>query len=145
MNSFAALAVRGRNRNTYVARLLVGMTVLVTGGRDYADVDRIYGVLDRLHAAFPIRALAQGRATGADMHAHHWCIGMGVPCRGFQAEWNRHGNSAGFIRNKNMFDVFVPDLVVAFPGGKGTGHMVAVAEEASRLGIWDGFIFEVTP
>ena len=42
--------------------------------------------------------------------------------------WTRYGNSAGPIRNCEML-LQAPDLVVAFKGGKGTAHMVAVARK----------------
>jgi hypothetical protein len=47
------------------------------------------------------------------------------------AEWNRHGNKAGPIRNATMLAMKPPvKLVVAFPGGSGTADMVAKAKAA---------------
>jgi hypothetical protein len=97
----------------------------------------VYDVLDRLHAANPISELGQGKAFGADMLAEHWCRSRGVACVGFQAQWDREGKSAGFIRNKAMLATMRPDLVVAFPGGRGTRDCVSQAE---RRGI---FVYEV--
>ena len=42
----------------------------------------------------------------------------------FPADWARHGNSAGPIRNGQMLAAGKPELVVAFPGG-GTADIVA--------------------
>jgi hypothetical protein len=42
------------------------------------------------------------------------------------AEWETHGRKAGPIRNARMLE-HKPDLVVAFPGGKGTANCVAQA------------------
>lgn len=106
----------------------MGMVVVVTGGRAYSNRDRLYGVLDRLHAAYPIDELGQGNAYGADMLAQHWCRANGVPCVGFQAEWGRVGLSAGRIRNRAMLETMRPDLVVAFPGHVGTENCVTQAE-----------------
>lgn len=41
----------------------------------------------------------------------------------------KYGKSAGPIRNQTMLDDGKPDLVLAFPGGRGTADMVAKAEK----------------
>lgn len=102
------------------------MKVLVTGGRDYADWD----TLQRVLASFPITSLAHGGASGADTMAGQWAGMNGVPNQAYPAAWRLHGKAAGVIRNKQMLDEFQPDLVVAFPGGYGTAHMVRIAENA---------------
>lgn len=50
----------------------------------------------------------------------------------YLADWNTHGNSAGPIRNKQMLDEGKPDLILAFPGGKGTADMIRQVS-AARL------------
>lgn len=104
--------------------------MLVCGGRDYADRERVDGVLDRLHAAYPISLIIHGRARGVDMLAQHWAISRVVKERGFQTEWDRHGRRAGFIRNRKMLEESRPDLVVGFPGDLGTRMMLDIAEVA---------------
>jgi hypothetical protein len=49
---------------------------------------------------------------------------------GFPADWKKHGRAGGPIRNQQMLDEGKPDLVVAFPGGKGTADMVRRARAA---------------
>jgi hypothetical protein len=46
------------------------------------------------------------------------------------AEWETLGRKAGPIRNERMLTEGKPDLVVAFPGGRGTAHMTRLAREA---------------
>jgi predicted Rossmann-fold nucleotide-binding protein len=41
--------------------------------------------------------------------------------------WDNFGSRAGAMRNENML-LLAPDLVVAFPGGPGTAHMVRIAK-----------------
>ena len=53
------------------------------------------------------------------------------------ADWTKHGKAAGPIRNQKMLDE-CPDLVVAFPGGKGTADMV---RRAMKAGI-DCWVFQ---
>ena len=71
-----------------------------------------------------------GMARGADMMAYQWAQRHGITVHEFPADWDKHGRSAGYIRNKKMLDEGKPDLIVAFPGGKGTKMMVDLAEKA---------------
>mgnify|MGYP005867213267 CR=1 FL=1 len=100
--------------------------VLVCGGRDYADIDRMYQILDSI----AIDDIISGHARGADQLAEVYAEGRDINVTIFPAEWNKHGRAAGFIRNKQMLDEGQPDLVVAFPGGRGTANMVDLAKKA---------------
>lgn len=61
---------------------------------------------------------------------------LGLPSRPFPADWSRHGDRAGPLRNWSMaFVASQPGLVpvcLAFPGGAGTGSMI---NYAARRGI----------
>jgi hypothetical protein len=106
------------------------MRVLVCGGRDYADRDRLDAVLDRLHAERGFALVIAGGARGADTLAAEWANAQGVPCEVYMAEWERLGRKAGPTRNERMLAEGKPDLVVGFPGDRGTTHMCRVAREA---------------
>lgn len=108
------------------------MRVLVCGGRDYDDQSHVWSTLGGLHAATPISAVIEGGAYGADTWAMTWGHSERVPVIEFKADWKQHGRSAGPIRNRQMLDEGRPDLVIAFPGGKGTADMV---EQARAAGI----------
>jgi predicted Rossmann-fold nucleotide-binding protein len=105
--------------------------VLVCGGRDYSDSRRVYQVLDKLHAEAGISCLIQGGARGADALALRWAENIsGVPSENYEADWEAHGTFAGPARNKRMLDEGRPDLVIAFPGGRGTADMIRKARKA---------------
>ena len=108
------------------------MRVLVCGGRDYADRAAVFGALDAVRQRTSPGALQviQGGAGGADALARAWCRIMRVPCVTEPAEWERHRKAAGPIRNQKMIDTYAPELVLAFPGGRGTADMVSRAENA---------------
>ena len=109
------------------------MRVLVTGGRDYQDSRRVYAVLDKLHAEAGIDRLIEGGANGADRLAREWAENVGgVPVDTFEADWEHHGKFAGPMRNARMLAEGRPDLVIAFPGGRGTADMV---RKARREGV----------
>ena len=106
--------------------------VAVTGGRKYHDERRVCDVLNEIHAERPISTLMHGGQSGADEAAAFWALTLKeVPCViTFPALWKTDGGkAAGPRRNRRMLTEGKPDLVVAFPGGKGTANCVAIARE----------------
>jgi len=108
------------------------MRVLVCGGRDYDDDDRVFSVLNNYDADHNFTALIEGGATGADSAAKRWAQIGKLPIFTFRADWKKHGKAAGPIRNERMIIEGRPDLVIAFPGGRGTRNMI---ETARRHGV----------
>ncbi len=102
------------------------MRVLVCGGRYYRHPQKVYDALSDLDG---VSLVIEGGAQGADCFAAEWADETGTPHRQFNAAWNTHGRAAGPIRNKRMLDEGKPDLVVAFPGGRGTANMVRQARK----------------
>lgn len=104
------------------------MKVLVCGGRDYTDYKTLCAWLDMVW----ITQLIEGGAPGADTLAGIYAGDRRIPVRIFnitKADWDKYGNGAGPRRNQQMLDATHPDLVVAFPGHKGTLDMVTRARE----------------
>ena len=101
------------------------MKVLVAGGRNYSNLQYVFDILDAIGPSTVIH----GAAQGADRLAGRWAQERGVTCRPYPADWNRYRKSAGFRRNEAMLDKEHPDLVVAFPGGNGTAHMIRTARQ----------------
>ena len=102
------------------------MKVLVCGGRDYSDKKYLEEFLDRVHEETPITILIHGAARGADRLAGMWAKSRELELIEVPAEWDRYGKAAGHIRNSEML-THKPNLVVAFPGGKGTSNMIKKA------------------
>lgn len=104
--------------------------VLVCGGRDFSDTALVYRTLDRIHREMMIGVLIEGDAHGADRIAGYWARRNRIDNLKFKADWKTYGNAAGPIRNQQMIDDGKPDMVVAFPGGRGTADMVTRAKAA---------------
>jgi ABC-type hemin transport system substrate-binding protein len=112
------------------------MKLLVCGGREYADKEHLHEFLTdlilnemregKLHGQ-PI--LIHGDARGADRLAHGYGVENSMNVVRVPALWDVHGNKAGALRNFAMLEL-KPDIVVAFPGGAGTAHMVRIAKQA---------------
>lgn len=106
------------------------MRVLVCGGRDYTDRRRVFEVLDGKHAETPIATIIEGGALGADRSGYAWACARNIEVETYPADWEKHGKRAGPIRNAMMLTEGKPDLVIAFPGGRGTADMVRRAQSA---------------
>lgn len=107
-----------------------GRRVIVTGGRDYAMVRVVRAVLDSIHREASIGTVVTGACpTGADALACDWAMRNGLSVEEFPADWATHGRAAGPVRNARMVRAGA-DLMVAFPGGRGTADCVRKAEVA---------------
>ena len=104
------------------------MRVLVCGGRDFVDNDLLCRTLDEMDPSPTL--LIEGGARGADGMAFAWASRHGVERRTYPANWAKYGKAAGFVRNQAMLDRGKPDVVIAFPGGRGTADMAGRAERA---------------
>ena len=102
------------------------MRVLVTGGRDYNNYDRVCEVLDDVLASSPDGrvTIINGAARGADQLSTRWAKERGEEFVECPANWDQHGKSAGPLRNAEMLDRWKPDMGIVFPGGNGTEDML---------------------
>ena len=105
------------------------LKLLVTGGRAYGDRDVIWNVLTKLHKRYGLSMVIHGDAKGCDTIAGAWARAAGVQEVKCPANWKVLGDSAGPRRNCLMLEL-QPDAVAAFPGGRGTEHMKAIARKA---------------
>lgn len=107
------------------------MRVLVCGGRRFADYDFLKTVLSAFHLERgPFEIVIHGAADGADSLADQWARRHLIPTLRFPADWEHHGRSAGPRRNAEMLRDGKPDLVLAFPGSRGTADMISKAKAA---------------
>lgn len=106
------------------------LAIIVCGGRDYRDWNKLRDTLDDLAIIHGIWRVKHGWAAGADSLADQWADLRKISKRRYPADWRTYGNSAGPIRNQEMLDSEPTDLVVAFPGGNGTADMVRRARAA---------------
>jgi hypothetical protein len=101
------------------------MKILVCGGRDFSNKKALYEALDSFEkGSVEEIIIIHGAAPGADALAQQWADERKCPCLKFPANWDKDGKAAGPMRNQRMLDVGRPDMVVAFPGGRGTTDMI---------------------
>lgn len=105
------------------------MKLIVCGGRDFKDWGLLHDTLASIHEGGQITHLIHGGARGADALAGAFAKTYMIQEVICPANW-KHGKSGGVLRNKAMLEL-KPDLVVAFPGGRGTQDMVTRAINAN--------------
>lgn len=107
------------------------MRILICGGRDFTDARKFGLLMEGVEEQYgPFVEVIHGCARGADRLAGEWAAAKRIMAHEFPADWTRHGRAAGPIRNEQMLREGRPDIVVAFPGGRGTANMVALAKAA---------------
>jgi hypothetical protein len=105
------------------------MRIIVCGGRDYVDADKVASVLGAVEAENEKPpTLVHGGSRGADDLADRYARVHGWLIETHAANWPE-GRRAGPLRNQRMVDTGA-DLLIAFPGGRGTEDCAKRAEKA---------------
>jgi hypothetical protein len=108
------------------------MKIIIAGGRDFKDWDMFQGYMSTLPPWISINEVVSGGATGADALGETWAKMMNIPCKVFNAEWERLGRKAGPMRNVEM-SIYGDGLIAFWDGkSKGTAHMISVMIAAEK-------------
>jgi hypothetical protein len=99
------------------------------------EVCWICSELDYYHKMYPISEVVSGCADGVDHIGICWAKVNKIPIKRFpvtKADWNKHGKSAGHIRNRAMGDY--ADRLVAFWDYRtpGTNGMINYMEKLNK-------------
>ena len=108
------------------------MKILVCGGRDYYDENKIMEVLtDVIGLEKNVLVIHGACKTGTDSIVQKFCDSYLVTTKPYPANWEKFGRRAGPIRNQQMLDDNPDiDVFIAFPGGAGTKDMVKKAMQS---------------
>lgn len=114
--------------------------ILVCGGREYDDEDRLYSVLDKVYAKVGEMRIVTGaqrkwshekrKFVGADYLAEEWAKSREIEYMGFPAKWKSLFKKAGYERNTRMRREAMPSGCIAFVGGAGTRMMCGIMVES---------------
>jgi predicted polyphosphate/ATP-dependent NAD kinase len=104
--------------------------VCVTGGRDFGDTSLVESIFDELRIGIG-DTVVNGGCSGADTVCQQVAMRRLANVETHHANWKEHGRAAGPIRNREMLKSGV-DVLIAFPGGRGTADCVNAAK---KLGI----------
>ena len=104
------------------------MRTIIAGGREFDNYLLLESEVDFVRMLISSEiTVVSGGARGADTLGERYAAERGLEVRRFPANWDKHGRSAGYIRNAEMADY--ADCLVAFWDGKsrGTKHMIDLA------------------
>ncbi len=117
------------------------ITLGIAGSRKYCNYEVFETRLNKLVAThgWTIVSIVSGGAQGVDTMAERYAKEHKIKMQVLPANWQKHGKSAGYIRNVDI--VKLSDVVVAFPMGdsKGTRHTINIAMKEKKL----VYMFEV--
>lgn len=125
--------VSAKRRAETEVMLPAGPKIAFAGGKDCNDHDRIWAVLDKVHAKHPDMVLLHGGSDrGAERIAQCWANTRKVTEVAFRPNWKADGDRAApFKRNDRLIDIMPIGLVV-FPGNGITDNL---ADKARLKGI----------
>jgi len=113
------------------------MRIAIVGSRKWSYKlnqleDAIQHLIDAIQSADPDAIVVSGGAVGADTVAEQTARAAGLGVLIFPAQWDRHGKSAGFIRNRRIVEH--ADRVVAYWNGtsRGAKNTIDLAVKAKK-------------
>lgn len=103
------------------------MTFAIVGSREFPDRELVESITQQLIVDYKNIILVSGGAKGVDSWAEEIFHRYGKIVKVHYPDWDKHGKSAGFLRNKKIIND--ADMVLAFWDGKskGTKHSIDLA------------------
>ncbi len=93
------------------------MRVAIVGSREFTNYQEFLAFLQ--HLDVNIFHIVSGGAFGADTLAYKYAKSRAIPITVYFPDWNKHGKSAGMMRNHQIVNDC--ELVIAFPGPNSVG------------------------
>lgn len=111
------------------------MKLAIVGSRSFDNERLAYKLLDVTAKHLGVDLVVSGGAHGADMIGEAWARSRGIAVQIHKPDWDRHGKSAGFIRNADI--VHDADIVFALWDGKSRGTLDTLrkAETSDKMRI----------
>lgn len=109
------------------------MKVIIAGSRNITSFAVVEAAIKQ--SGFEITEVVSGRCRGVDLLGEDWAKRNGIPVKPFPADWDKHGKSAGPIRNMQMAEYAEALIAIPKAHSKGTKDMIRRAE-AWRLKIY---------
>ena len=109
--------------------------IIVAGSRVIPDREKVWNDLGwRLgyYTGLDMVEIVCGMARGADLIGFDFAQYLGFPLKAFPADWDKHGRSAGYIRNKEMSE-YADELIAYWDGrSNGTKNMIDLMQAARK-------------
>ena len=111
---------------------MIIMKLAIVGSRDFNDYEFLKKKVDELRKQYDIDEIVSGGARGADSLAERYANEHNLKLKIFPADWKKYGKSAGYIRNKQIWEY--ADIGIAFWDGKspGTKHSIKLSDKLNK-------------
>lgn len=104
------------------------MKVIIAGSRDIEDYNTLLAAIKECPFKGEMTEVVSGGARGVDRLGEKYAKEHELLLVKFFADWDKHGNRAGFIRNLEM-GKYADALIAIWDGeSKGTKHMIEIAK-----------------
>lgn len=97
------------------------MKIAIVGSRSFSNLKKVRDYISQLPSD---TVIVSGGAAGVDRQAVGWAMVLGMETIEFLPNWDKHGKSAGVIRNSEI--VAMADKVVAFWDGQSRGTLDSI-------------------
>jgi hypothetical protein len=106
------------------------MKIIIAGSRTVRDMHDINEAV-RL-SRFNVTEVVCGMARGADLLGMTWATYLRIPVSEFPADWDAHGKSAGYKRNRQMGE-YADGAVIVWDGiSRGSQHMADIMKQLKK-------------
>jgi predicted Rossmann fold nucleotide-binding protein DprA/Smf involved in DNA uptake len=105
------------------------MKCVICGSREVTSYEVVKQAIKE--SGFEITEVVSGTARGVDRLGEKWAEENNIPITRMPANWDLHGKSAGYIRNKDMV-LYVGSegcVIAVWNGSSGTQHTINLAKE----------------
>ena len=120
------------------------MKLIIAGSRGINHIQHLYNSILTLDLGNIIREkvteIVSGGARGADSLSEILAKKLNIPLQSMPADWNKHGKSAGYVRNEEMAKYADACLVLWDGTSKGSKHMIDLAKK-HNLKLWVYYIY----
>ncbi len=117
------------------------MKVIIAGSRSITDYQTVKSAVEKSGWFDKITEIVSGCARGVDQLAIRFALEHDMPIAKFPADWDKHGRSAGYIRNAEMADYGDALIAIHIDNSKGTANMIKVMEKRGKpvftQRVWD--------
>jgi len=111
----------------------VGIKLAVLGSRIFSDYELLYQELNKFKEIKEIDEIVTGGAVGADLLAICYAGNNDITYKVIKPNWKKHGKSAGYVRNREIWE-YVDGGIIFWDGkSKGTAHSIKLAKEFNKF------------
>ena len=100
------------------------MKIVIAGSRTITNYDVVKSAIEQSGWLNDITMIVSGCAKGVDTLALEYADNFDITTSEFEADWDKHGKSAGHIRNVEMAHYGQRLIAIQEKESTGTAHMI---------------------